>query len=116
MVMTKVSRSVDECAEKRIAELLAEEPDADYMLDGGWGIEGDSQAFCETCGRPLDNSYTDYAVEVELDHFEKHQFDLNSPDDCHAVLECTYALGTGHTALQQRLTKLAVSILEKTNQ
>ena len=37
-----------ECAEKKVAELLAVEPDEDYMLDGGWGSEGDSQAFCET--------------------------------------------------------------------
>jgi hypothetical protein len=102
-----------ECAEKKVAELLAEEPDGDYLVDGGRGSEGDSQAFCETCGRALDNSFTEYAVEQEMDHFEEYGFDINSPDDCHAVLECTYALGAGNEEIHQRLEKLAVAILEK---
>lgn len=102
-----------ECAEKKVAELLAAEPDEEYLVDGGWGAEGDSQAFCETCHRALDNSYTDYAAEQELDHFEEYGFDLNSPDDCHAVLECTYAVGCGNEEVNQRLEKLARSILEK---
>ena len=102
-----------ECAKKKVAELLAAEPDEDYLVDGGWGSEGDSQSFCETCGRALDNSYTDYAVEMELDHFEEYGFDINTPEDCHAVLECTYALGSGNDELQQRLERLALSILQK---
>lgn len=102
-----------ECAEKKVAELLAAEPDAEYMVDGGWRTEGDSQAFCETCQRPLDNSYTEYAVEQELDHFESDEFDLESPDDCHAILECTYAMGCGNDELNQRLERLALLILEK---
>lgn len=48
-----------ECAEKKVAELLAAEPDEDYLVDGGWGSEGDSEAFCETCTRALDNAFTD---------------------------------------------------------
>jgi hypothetical protein len=28
-----------ECAEKKVAELLVEEPDGDYCTDGGWGSE-----------------------------------------------------------------------------
>lgn len=105
-----------ECAKKKVVELLKEEPDGDYLVDGGWGVEGDSQPFCETCGRALDNSYTEYAVEVELDHFEEHGVDLKSPDDCHAILECTYALGCGNDELSQRLEKLALIILEKAGQ
>lgn len=102
-----------ECAEKKVAELLAEEPDGDYMVDGGWGCEGDSQAFCETCQCALDNSYTEYAVKQELNHFEKYDFNLESPDDCHAVLECTHAIGCGNDELNKRLGKLAKTILEK---
>ena len=102
-----------ECAEKKVAELLAAEPDEDYLVDGGWDSEGDSQAFCETCGRALDNSYTEYAVKQELDHFEEYGFDLNSPDDCHAILECTYAIGCGNEEINQRLEKFAKSVLEK---
>lgn len=63
-----------ECAKKKVAELLSEEPDGDYMVAGGYGIEGDSQASCETCERALDNSYTEHAVERELDHLEENGF------------------------------------------
>ena len=102
-----------ECAEKKVAELLASEPDEDYLVAGGYSSEGDSQAFCETCGRALDNSFTDYAAEMELDHYEEYGFDRNDPADCHSLLECTYALGSGNDELQQRLEKLAESILKK---
>lgn len=101
-----------ECAEKKVAELLTTEPEGDYLVAGGYGVEGDSQAFCETCTRALDNSFTEYAVTQELDHFEEYGFDLNSPDDCHAVLECTYAIGCGSDELNQRLEKLALKILD----
>lgn len=102
-----------ECAEKKVAELLAAEPDDDYLVDGGWGSEGDSEAFCETCTRALDNSFTDYAAETVLDYFEESGFSIDSPPDCHALLECTYALGSGNEELQQRLDRLAVATLEK---
>lgn len=102
-----------ECAGKKVAELLAAEPDEDYLVDGGWGSEGDSQAFCETCNRALDNSFTDYAAEQEISYIEENGFDIDDPADCHGLLECTHALGSGNEELQQRLEKLAVSILEK---
>jgi hypothetical protein len=102
-----------ECAEKKVAELLVAEPGEDYQVDGGWGSEGDSEAFCETCERPLDNAFTDYAAATVLDYFERDGFDINSPSDCHALLECTYALGSGNEELQQRLERLAGAILQK---
>ena len=102
-----------ECAEKKIAELLEAEPDAEYMLDGGWRTKGDSQAFCETCGKALDNAFTDYAVESEIQHFETYGFDTNSPDDCYAVLNVIYALGSSNEEIHQRLEALAQSILAK---
>jgi hypothetical protein len=102
-----------ECAEKKVAELLAAEPDGDYLVDGGWGSEGDSEAFCETCERALDNSFTDYAAATVLDYFEESGFDINSPGDCRSLLECTYALGCGNEELQQRLENLARVVLEK---
>lgn len=102
-----------ECAEKKVAELLSAEPDEDYIVDGGWGSEGDSEAFCETCERALDNSFTDYAAATALDYFEQDGFDPNDPGDCHALLECIYALGSGNEDLQQRLQRLASSVLEK---
>ena len=101
-----------QCAEKKVAELLKEEPDEDYLVDGGWGSEGDSEAFCETCERALDNSFTDYAAASALDYFEESGVDLSDPSDCYVLLECIDALGSGNQELQQRLEKLAVSILE----
>jgi hypothetical protein len=76
-----------------------------------WGIEGDSEAFCETCHRPLDNSFTDYAAEQMLNYFDETGFDINCPSHCHALLECTYALGSGNEELQQRLENLARTVL-----
>lgn len=75
-----------DCAAKKVAELKAapEDPNADYMIDGGWGIEGDSMAFCETCHCPLDNSFTDYGCKSELDHFEEYGFEL-TPADCYSL-------------------------------
>jgi hypothetical protein len=102
-----------ECAEKKIVELLAAEPDAEYMLGGGWVTEGDSQAFCETCQRALENSFTDYGAETEIDHFEEYDFDFNSPEDCYAMERVIYALGSGNEELQQRLDRLALTILAK---
>jgi hypothetical protein len=96
-----------ECAEKKVAELLAAEPGEGYMVDGGWGSEGDSEAFCETCTRALDNSFTDYAAATVLDYFDEDGFDIESPSDCHALLECAYALGSGDEELEQRLEKTA---------
>ncbi|HEX7330378.1 MAG TPA: hypothetical protein VF290_02695 [Pyrinomonadaceae bacterium] len=101
-----------ECAEKKVAELLAAEPDGDYLVDGGWGSEGDSEAFCETCSRALDNSFTDYAAATALDYFEENGVDTNEPSDCRVLLECTYALGCGNEELNHRLGKLALSIVE----
>lgn len=69
------------CAEKTIRKLKRVKPKSDYFLDGGWATEGDSQAFCEKCKQVLDNSFTTYACEQELDHFAGHEWTL-SPLDC----------------------------------
>lgn len=96
-----------ECAEKKVAELLATEPEGDYLVDGGWGTEGDSQAFCESCQCALDNSFTTYACEQELDHFEGHGFDPSSPDDCHSLIEILHAEGCESSPLWSRIEPLA---------
>ena len=44
-----------DCAEKEIERLQKENPEEEYFIDGGWGLTGDSQEFCETCGAVLDN-------------------------------------------------------------
>jgi hypothetical protein len=62
------------CAEKKVKELRAKatpEQRDEIFVDGGWSTEEDSQQFCDTCHCALECSFTDYAVEEELDHFSK---------------------------------------------
>ena len=74
------------CAEKKLAEIRAATPDDDDIgLSGGWRTEEDGQRFCDTCGVQLDVSFTDYAVESELEHFELHGLDIASPGDVSIV-------------------------------
>lgn len=70
-----------QCAEKKVRELKKKNPNGEFFVDGGWSTEGDSQAFCETCGMVLDNSFTTFGCEQELDHFAGHEWSL-SPLDC----------------------------------
>jgi len=84
-----------ECCEKKVAELLAAEPGADYSRDGGWGTEGDSLEFCETCGHRLFNTPTQYCCESELDHFEQHGFDPANDDDCYSMDAVVSSSGWG---------------------
>ena len=100
-----------ECAEKRIAELALEDPDSEYLIAGGYGSEGDSQRFCEKCEAALDNSFTDYAAEQELDHFEEYGFDRSSPSDCYSLLQVIGATGCGNSEVNQRIEALAKKVL-----
>ena len=74
-----------DCALKKVDELLAAEPDAEYCVDGGWDTEGDSTPFCENCFQLLSNTLTDYGCEEELCHFLDYCFDPNSQDDCRSM-------------------------------
>lgn len=100
-----------ECAGKKVAELLKDEPDGDYCVDGGWGFEGDSQAFCETCEHPLDNSFTDYACESELDHFEEYGFDASDPSDCYSMDNILGAQLWEGGNLSERIQKIARQVV-----
>lgn len=65
------------CGEKKVRELQrgkAKTERGDIFLDGGWSQEADSVQVCETCGRLLDYTLTDYGVESELEHFEEWGF------------------------------------------
>lgn len=100
------------CAERKVNELLKEEPNEDYFVDGGWGSTGDSQAFCETCQQPLDNSFTDCACKQELDHFEEYGFDSTNPEDCYSMREILLATSwDGEHESSKRLRALAEKII-----
>lgn len=110
------------CCQKKVEELLAKEPDAEYMVDGGWGTDGDSIAFCETCGKMLSNSLTDYGAQQELEHVLEHGCNLSSPDDCYCLLSAIEVLlwekhsdlWTGRDAWKQKNHEKRVELLHKT--
>ena len=54
---------------------MEKNPDGDYEVDGGFGVEGDSTPNCETCGKTLENSFTNSACEEELQHFMEYGVD-----------------------------------------
>jgi hypothetical protein len=74
-----------ECCEKKVEALLMKKPGADYCVDGGWGIEGDSIPFCETCNALLENSLTDYGSLEELGYFHRDGCSLKSPLGCYSL-------------------------------
>ena len=99
-----------ECCEKELARLCKCSPEGDYEVDGGWGdTESDGQSFCETCGKLLSNSYTDYACESELDHFEEHGFDITAPLDCDSLERMLGSQVWGEGELAPRMKRLGFS-------
>lgn len=99
------------CATSKVAELLRAEPDEEYQVDGGWGIEGDSLATCEHCHARLYNSLTNYGCESEVENFMGYGFDPKSDDDCYSLERCIAARGwepfdSGHMRDYQRQDQL----------
>lgn len=84
-----------ECAKKEVEKLRKESPNEEFLVDGGWGIEGDSTPFCEGCGAMLSNSYTQYACETEVDHFLENGFSLESGSDCYSMSRVVSSSGWG---------------------
>ena len=82
-----------DCCELQVAKLLREDPDGDYAVDGGYGLEGDYTPFCESCGKLLENSLTDGGCKDEVDHFLLNGFDPKSDDDCRAMSEVISSMG-----------------------
>lgn len=111
-----------ECAEKEIEKLQKEKPEGEWILDGGWGSEGDSTPFCEQCGKLLSNTLTAYGCEEEVDHFLRDGFDPKSDDDCRSMYEVISALGWDAGEIEKyreyvdRLHTLGRAILSKLGQ
>jgi hypothetical protein len=98
-------------AQEKITELEKEFPDDEFQLDGGWRIDSDSQAFCETCGIALDNGFTDYCSRTEIEHFEENGFDYTNPSDCYSLTQILNSFeGTDE---EDRIYKLATSIVTR---
>lgn len=75
------------CARKRLRKLRAEKPGwfVDDSIDGGWDTDHDSQPHCDTCGRMLRGTLTDYGMEQELDHFRREGVSAKNADDCYSL-------------------------------
>jgi len=77
-----------DCCMKKVAWFQAGDlENADeYCIDGGCGnSEGDSIPYCETCGKLLGNTLTDYGCEEEVNNFLECGFRIKSPEDCYAM-------------------------------
>lgn len=94
------------CAEKEIRKLQKGKPKDTYFLDGGRGCESDGQPFCETCGDALAASFTTYACESELDHFEDYGIDLDSPGDCYSMERIMGSVGFLDDELTPRIKRV----------
>lgn len=81
-----------DCAKKEIARLEKEHPDDEFILDGGWDIDGDYTPFCKTCGQLLSNNFTQAACNEELFHYLRYGFNPMSAMDCLSLYKVLMAI------------------------
>lgn len=65
---------------------------SDYILDGGWRTDHDSQPFCACCGAVLDGALTEYAALEELEFYREHGFRPCEPSDAYILDEMLLGL------------------------
>lgn len=65
------------CCDKLVEQLNAKHPEHEYLRDGGWGSDSDSQEICEECGDFLACSLTEYGIGQELDHWSRARVTLH---------------------------------------
>ena len=99
------------CCKKEVARLRKCDPDTEYEVDGGWGTEGDGSVTCTTCHVLLENSYTHYGCESELDYFETDGFDINNPSDCYSLEHILGSEVWGEGELAPRIKRLGFQAL-----
>jgi hypothetical protein len=101
----------DVCAEKKAAQLKAENPEGNYDVGGGWGgNEEDGCAHCETCGTLLGYSLTDYGRDSELDHYARHMKRKGGmpPDEAYHLVTMLYGfMGSSDRRQVARAAKVA---------
>jgi hypothetical protein len=96
-----------DCGEERRLKLIAEnqgKPDVLELLehlDGGWPLESDGCAHCDTCGQLLDYSLTNWGQRSEFDHFAKHGIE-NTPEAAYHIAAMLY----GNTLTEDQVSKL----------
>jgi len=99
------------CAEKKVEELKKKYPDKDIYIRGGWSSnELDSCCHCLICGHILKYSLTPYGVKQELDHFEKHKFDITSAEECYHLDRVLESYAWYNDKIKERIESLAKKI------
>jgi hypothetical protein len=99
------------CAVKEVAKLKKQDPEAEFIVDGGWGTEEDGNCFCDACGVYLASNYTDNAVAEELQHWEenppRHPI---LPVDAHSLSEMFQA-GQHSPEMKEDLERVAKAVI-----
>lgn len=78
----------EDCADKKIAELRAADPEHadEYILDGGWGgHEAESLAHCVGCHCHLRVTLLKYGVYEELAYYRENGFSTKPEEDAYAL-------------------------------
>lgn len=65
-----------ECCNALVEKGNSEHPDHEYLRDGGWGYVADGTECCDTCGKQLRCTLSDYGVDSELDNWEDSRLRL----------------------------------------
>lgn len=64
------------CAKVEVDRLNNLHPDAEYLVDGGWGSDTDNPRYCCKCEKTLSDHLTRYAIGEEVDHYSRHSVRL----------------------------------------
>ena len=82
------------CAEAEVAAGRAE------YVDGGWQQENDGCCHCETCGRLLEYTLTEYGASEEIDHYSGAELmGPISPEDAFHIAKMLEHDESNHQAL-----------------
>lgn len=96
--------------EAAVKKMERENPDEEVWYECDNGEESDSPKSCETCGIPLECSFTKYALEYELEHFERHGLDTGNKRDCYDMYR---VFNDGETEYHPELLDRAMAIVVK---
>jgi hypothetical protein len=85
----------------------------EFCIDGGWGSEEESAAFCIGCGAPLAYSLTDYGVEQELEAFLDYDFSREdiTPRTAYELLQVFAANIKKHQPQTQELANRVLKLI-----
>nr|WP_312374903.1 hypothetical protein [Delftia acidovorans] len=75
-----------ECCRAEVARLNEQNPDHEYLVDGGWDTTSDGFDACDKCGKTLIVNLTDYGVAQELDYYLSGKRIVLKPESAYEIL------------------------------